>query len=183
MLNFDHDAAAFRDFIAMHQERVYNAVLNRVQDIADAEEITQDVFVDVYRNPGAWRGEAAVSTWLYRIAMNKCVDHLRKKQRRNRWSISGWFKPVGEEDDPAAGDFFHPGIAAENREKTTVLFKALKRLPHNQHTAWVLHEMDGRSYKEIGDIMQLSVSSVESLLFRARQNLKKILSALYPGNL
>jgi RNA polymerase sigma factor (sigma-70 family) len=183
MLNFDHDAAAFRAFIAMHQERVYNVVLNRVQDVKDAEEITQDVFVDVFRNPGAWRGEAAVSTWLYRIAMNKCIDHLRKKQRRNRWTISGWIKPPEEDDDPATGDFFHPGIAAENREKATVLFKALKRLPTKQHTAWMLHEMDDRSYKEIGHIMQLSVSSVESLLFRARQNLKKILSAMYPGEL
>lgn len=183
MLNFENDAASFRAFIDMHRNRVYNAVLNRVQDANDAEEITQDVFIDVFRHPGAFRGEAAVSTWLYRIAMNKCVDHLRKKKRRNQWYISGWFKTAGKEEHPAAGDFFHPGIAAENREKGAILFKAMQQLPEKQHTAWVLHEMDNRSYKEISDIMQLSVSSVESLLFRARQHLKKTLSGMYPGEL
>ncbi len=172
MLNFENDAHAFREFIATHQSRVYNAVLNRVQDVNDAEEITQDVFIDVFRRPDTFRGEAAVGTWLYRIAMNKCVDHLRKKIRRNRWSRGG-----------LSTDFFHPGIAAENREKASILFKAMKQLSEKQHTAWVLSEMDDRSYREISEIMQLSVSSVESLLFRARQNMKKILSGMYPGEL
>lgn len=181
MLNFDNDAASFRAFIAMHQDRVYNAVLNRVQDAKDAEEITQDVFIDVFRRPEAFRGEAAVTTWLYRIAMNKCVDHLRRQKRRSRWNISGWFTGGETDSHPVATDFFHPGIAAENRERAAFLFGAMKQLPENQHTAWVLHEMDNRSYKEISEIMQLSVSSVESLLFRARQNLKKILSQMYPG--
>jgi len=183
MLNFENDAASFRAFIQMHQDRVYNAVLNRVQNISDAEEITQDVFIDVFRQPGAFRGEAAVTTWLYRIAMNKCVDHLRRQKRRNRWNVSTWF--TGHDNEPGvhpvAADFFHPGIAAENREKAALLFKAMKQLPYNQHTAWVLHEMDNRSYKEISEIMHLSVSSVESLLFRARQHMKKILSGMYPG--
>jgi RNA polymerase sigma-70 factor (ECF subfamily) len=169
MLNFDNDAAAFRAFIHLHQQRVYNAVLNRVQDVNDAEEITQDVFIAVFRRPRAFRGEAAVSTWLYRIAMNKCVDHLRSRQRRNRWR-------------PNTGtEFFHPGVAAENREQAAILYKAMKQLPEKQYTAWVLAEMDSRSYKDIGDIMQLSVSAVESLLVRARQNLRKILSGMYPG--
>ncbi|HEY4150478.1 MAG TPA: RNA polymerase sigma factor [Chitinophagaceae bacterium] len=183
MLNFENDPHAFRAFITAHQGRVYNAILNRVQDVKDAEEITQDVFIDVFRRPEAFRGEAAVGTWLYRIAMNKCVDHLRKKIRRNKWSINGLWKLSEKEDEPAAGDFFHPGIAAENREKASILFKAMKQLPEKQHTAWMLSEMDDRSYKEIGEIMQLTVSSVESLLFRARQNLKKILSGMYPGEL
>jgi len=183
MLNFQDDPAAFRTFITVHQDRVYNAVLNRVQDVKDAEEITQDVFIDVFRRPGAFRGEAAVGTWLYRIAMNKCIDHLRKKIRRNKWSVSGLWRLPGKDEEPAAGDFFHPGIAAENREKASILFKAMKQLPDKQHTAWVLHEMDNRSYQEISEIMQLSVSAVESLLFRARQNLKKMISGMYPGEL
>lgn len=180
MLNFENDPHAFRAFITTHQGRVYNAILNRIQDVKDAEEITQDVFIDVFRRPEAFRGDAAVSTWLYRIAMNKCVDHLRKKMRRNKWNISGWWKLSEKDNEPVADDFFHPGIAAENKEKASILFKAMRQLPERQHTAWVLSEMDDRSYKEISEIMQLSVSSVESLLFRARQNLKKILWGMYP---
>jgi RNA polymerase sigma-70 factor (ECF subfamily) len=170
MLNFRDDATAFRAFISEHQNRVFNAVLNMVQHQQDAEDITQDVFVDVYRKPGSFRGEAAVSTWLYRIAMNKCIDHLRRRQRR-RWE-------AGEKE---ATDFVHPGIVAENREKAIFLYKAMKQLPPKQNEAWVLSEMENLSYKEISEVMKLSVASVESLLFRARQNLRKILSELSPN--
>ena len=79
-------------------------------------------------------------------------------------------------------DFFHPGLQAENKEKAAALFKAMKKLPGKQHEAWVLSEMENLSYKEISEVMDVSLSSVESLIFRARQNLKKILSAMYPGD-
>ena len=180
MLNFREDATAFRSFIAEHRQRVFNVVLKRVQHLQDAEDITQDVFVDVYHKSSAFRGEAAVSTWLYRIAMNKSIDHLRKKQRREKGAWIGFFKP-GATGETVDTDFYHPGIAAENKEKSVVLFNAMRSLPEKQHTAWVLSEMENLSYKEITEVMNLSLSSVESLLFRARQNLKKTISGMYPG--
>jgi RNA polymerase sigma-70 factor (ECF subfamily) len=182
MLNFRDDPIAFRTFIKEHQDRVYNIVLNRVQHAEDAEEITQDVFVAVFRKPEAFRGEAAVSTWLYRIAINKCIDHLRKKKRGKRWGFTGLFSSAGADETTELKDFLHPGIVSENREKANILFKAMKKLYVNQHTAWVLSEMENMSYKEISEIMNLSVSSVESLLFRARQHLGKILAKMYPGD-
>lgn len=176
MLNFRGDPIAFRAFINEHQDRVYNLVLNKVQQPEDAEEITQDVFIAVFRKPEAFRGDAAVSTWLYRIALNKCIDHLRSRQSRNRWAITRFFSNQQEIQDPT--EFSHPGILLENREKAAILFTAMKQLPERQHTAWVLSEMQNLSYKEISEIMNVSVSSVESLLVRARQNLKKILGTL-----
>jgi len=178
MLNFRNDAAAFRAFINEHQTRVFNIILNRVQQVQDAEEITQDVFVDVYRKSELFRGDASVNTWLYRIAMNKCIDRLRKRGRRNSWNIPGFLTSMYKEKNEPQ-DFYHPGIAAENREKAAILFRAMKQLPEKQHTAWTLSELENLSYKEISEIMELSISSVESLLFRARQKLKKILSAIY----
>jgi RNA polymerase sigma-70 factor (ECF subfamily) len=175
MLNFQDDAAAFRAFIREHQDRVFNTVLKMVQQVSDAEEITQDVFVDVYRKSQVFQGQSAVSTWLYRVAMNKSIDHLRKKERKK------WFLGSAKDDKDEPADFFHPGIAAENREKATILFKAMKKLPASQHKAWVLSELENLSYKEISEVMELSLSSVESLLFRARQNLKKLISGMYPG--
>lgn len=175
MLNFRDDPTAFRAFIQEHQDRVYNLVLGKVQQAEDAEEITQDVFVAVFRKPESFRGDSTVSTWLYRIALNKCIDHLRKRQSRKFRFFSGDKGPA-EPKDPA-----HPGILAENREKAVFLFKAMKQLPEKQHTAWVLSEMQNLSYKEISEIMDTTISSVESLLFRARQNLKKILAGMYPG--
>jgi RNA polymerase sigma factor (sigma-70 family) len=181
MLNFRDDPTAFRAFIKEHQDRVYNIVLNKVEHTEDAEEITQDVFIAVFRNPDAFRGEAAVSTWLYRIAINKCIDHLRKKQRRGWRSLTGLFSS-GNAESNEPKEFVHPGVISENKEKTALLFKAMKQLSENQHTAWVLSEMENMSYKEISEVMNVSVSSVESLLFRARQNLKKILAGMYPGD-
>jgi RNA polymerase sigma-70 factor (ECF subfamily) len=157
---------------------VFNIVLNKVQQVEDAEEITQDVFIAVFRKPEAFRAESAVSTWLYRIAINKCIDHLRKKQSRGRWSITSLFSSGHNAAEPK--EFLHPGMLSENREKAGFLFKAMKQLPEKQHTAWVLSEMENLSYKDISEVMNVSVSSVESLLFRARQNLKKILSGMYP---
>jgi len=183
MLNFRNDPTAFRAFITEYQDKVYNIVLNQVQNAEDAEEITQDVFVAVFQKPGAFRGNSAVSTWLYRIAINKSIDHLRKKQSNKRRGLLRLFtrsSVSGEENE--LKDFSHPGIVSENKEKAVILFKAMKKLSENQHTAWVLSEMENMSYKEISEIMDVSVSSVESLLFRARQNLRKILSGMYPGN-
>ena len=178
MLHFRDDDHAFSKFINEYQEQVFHIVLNMVQHTEDAEEITQDVFVDVFRKPDAFRGEAQVSTWLYRIAVNKSIDHLRKKQRRNRW-MGIW--PV-KEQTPEPPDFIHPGIIAENREKSVYLFRAMKQLPPNQHAAWTLSEIENLSYKDIAEVLNLSLSSVESLIFRARQNLRKILSGMHPGN-
>jgi len=180
MLNFRDDPTAFRAFITEHQDKVFNLVFNKVQQLEDAEEITQDVFIDVFRKPEAFRGESSVSTWLYRIAVNKCIDHLRRQQSRGRWKLTRLFSPASEINEPK--EFVHPGILSENREKTTFLFKAMKQLPDKQHTAWVLSEMENLSYKEISEVMNVSISSVESLLFRARQNLKKILAGMYPGD-
>lgn len=82
MLQLRDDDQAFKNFIHEYQQGVFNVVLNMVQHFEEAEEITQDVFVDVYRKPDSFRGEAQVSTWLYRIAVNKSIDHLRKRQRK-----------------------------------------------------------------------------------------------------
>lgn len=175
MLPLRNNEQAFKEFIHEYQNRVFHVVLNMVQHTEDAEDITQEVFIDVFRKPGSFRGEAQVSTWLYRIAVNKSIDHLRKKQRRNRWL--GLFSSPENTEVP---DFIHPGIITENREKAVYLFRAMKQLPHNQQAAWVLSEMEQLAYKQIAEVMNISLSSVESLLFRARQNMRKILSGMYP---
>ncbi len=130
MLNFENDPHAFRAFITAHQGRVYNAILNRVQDVKDAEEITQDVFIDVFRHPEAFRGEAAVGTWLYRIAMNKCVDHLRKKIRRNKWSINAAAEIVGKKKvNPQQATSFIPVLPPKTARMLRYSLKPCKQLP------------------------------------------------------
>ena len=113
--------------------------------------------------------------------MNKCIDHLRRQQRKKRHFLSAFFAPGITNASEEPSHAIHPGMVTEQKEKLAILYKALNQLPANQHTAWVLGEMENLSYKDISEVMQLSVSSVESLLFRARKNVKKILSGMYPG--
>ncbi len=179
---FTANEKAFRDFIKEHQPRVYNTALNILQNDQDAEEITQDVFVGAYNKAHTFKGESQVSTWLYRITTNKCIDHLRSKKRKKRFVfLTQLFHESGEPISDAS-DFVHPGIVAENREKAAILYKAIDQLPETQKVAFLLSETDGLSYAEISEIVGTSVSSIESLLFRARKNLRKILADVYKNN-
>jgi RNA polymerase sigma-70 factor (ECF subfamily) len=127
----------------------------------------------VFQKPEAFRGDAAVSTWLYRIAVNKCIDHLRKKQSRKRWSFTGLFSSGGSDEVNEPKEFIHPGILSENKEKAVLLIKAMKQLPEKQHTAWVLSEMENMSYKDISEVMNLSVSSVRIAVVQGKTKFEK----------
>lgn len=158
---------------------MYNTALNILQNEQDAEEITQDVFVEAYNKAHTFKGESQVSTWLYRITTNKCIDHIRSKKRKKRFALlTQLFHDSGELISDAS-DFVHPGVVAENKEKAAVLYKAIEQLPETQKVAFLLSETGGLNYGEISEILGTSVSSIESLLFRARKNLRKILADYY----
>ena len=158
---------------------MYNTALNILQNEQDAEEITQDVFVEAYNKAHTFKGESQVSTWLYRITTNKCIDHIRSKKRKKRFALlTQLFHDSGEPISDAS-DFVHPGVVAENKEKAAVLYKAIEQLPETQKVAFLLSETGGLNYGEISEILGTSVSSIESLLFRARKNLRKILADYY----
>ena len=158
-----------------YQARVFNTALNLLQHHGDAEEITQDVFVEAYTKQEQFKGDAAISTWLYRITVNKCIDLLRKKERKKLWMLS--LKKDTGAGEPA--DFVHPGVVAEQKEKAALLYKALMQLPLNQRAAYLLYETEQLSYQAISEVLGTSVPAVESLLFRARQNLRKIIGIYY----
>jgi len=182
MLNFRDNEQVFRDFIQQHQPRVYNTALNTLQNEQDAEEIAQDVFIEAYNKAHTFKGESQVSTWLYRITINKCIDLIRSRKRKKRFAfITELFHESGEPIQDAS-DFVHPGVVAENKEKAAVLYRAINQLPETQKIAFLLSETDGLSYGEISEIVGTSISSVESLLFRARKNLRKILADYHKNN-
>ncbi len=178
LMDFRNNEAEFKLFIKQHHLAMFNAALNMLQSHEDAEDIAQDVFVDVYNKPLDFKGNAAVGTWLYRITINKCIDLLRKKERHRKWqSIGSLIGFKGE--DVLTGNFVHPGTLAENKEKAAILYKAINQLPVNQRTAFVLCETEHLSYKEISEVMELTVSAVESLIVRSKKNLRQILAGYY----
>jgi len=177
------NAQAFEYLVDNHQARVFNACLGVLHNAEDAEDVAQEVFVEVYRSIHGFKEESKLSTWIYRIAMTKSLDLLRGRKRKKRFafvkSLFGEDSNTPRFDPP---DFFHPGVQLENKEMSRYLMKAISALPENQKVAFTLHKIEGLSYLEISEIMNTTVSSVESLLFRAKQNLKNLLEDYYKSN-
>ena len=177
------DNAAFKEIVDACQGMVYNTVLGIIQNEEDAEDVAQDVFVQVYQSIDNFKEQSKLSTWLYRIAVSKALDHLRKKKRKKRFGLIQSIFAKNDELIIDTHDFFHPGIILENKENANVLFKAIGSLPQNQGIAFVLNKIEGLSYQQISDIMKLSLSAVDSLLQRAKTNLRKYLQTYYENNL
>lgn len=151
-----------------------------LQDNSVAEDITQDVFVTVFKSILSFNEKSSLATWIYRITVNKCLDYLRARNRRSKYGIFGQF--FAGEDDHVLNEhptFEHPGIVLERRENAKYLFEAIETLPDNQKTVFVLANIEELPQKEIAEIMDLSVKAVESLLQRAKANLRKKLEHIY----
>jgi RNA polymerase sigma factor (sigma-70 family) len=171
------DEHAFKAIVDTWQNMVYNTALSIVQNPEDAEDITQETFVQVYQSVDSFRGEAKFSTWLYRIVVTKSLDHERKKKRKKRFAVLQTL--FGEKEEIALPDFQHPGVVLEKKENAKELFKALKQIPDNQRIAFTLHKLEGLSYQEIAAVMDTTLYAVESLMQRAKNNLKKVLEKYY----
>lgn len=169
----DGNEAAFKQVFEAHQDRIYNTILYMIQSAAEAEDLTQEVFVEVFLSIENFKAQSKLSTWIYRIAINKAMNHQRfKKAKKRLGSVLSIFNLSPVDDAP---DFVHPGILLENKEVSEALYKAIDQLPEKQKTAFVLRQLEELSYAEIAEVMQTTTPSVESLLFRAKQNLQKIL--------
>lgn len=176
------DEQAFKSLVTNYQDLVYNTALGIVQNSEDAEDVAQEVFIQVYRSIDQFKGDARLSTWIYRITTTKALDHIRSRKRKKRFAfITSLFGPNDElVHEPV--DFQHPGVALDRKEQAALLFRMIAQLPENQRIAFTLHKTEELNYQEIAEVMQLSVSAVESLLFRARQNLRKLLEKYYQQN-
>jgi RNA polymerase sigma factor (sigma-70 family) len=154
--------------------------LGILQNATDAEDLTQEVFIQVFHAVKNFKGDCKFSTWLYRITVTKSLDFLRSKKRKKRFAfMQSLFGQESNEPLIEQATFVHPGVQLENKERAGILFKAIDKLPENQKIAFTLNKVEGLSYQEIAEVMQLTVSSIESLLFRAKSNLQKYLGNYY----
>lgn len=176
--------SAYSKLLDEYQGKVFNTCLSFVPNTEDAEDIAQEVFVEIYNSIKKFKGNSKLSTWIYRISVNKSLEFIRKKSTKKRFgfmqSITGGDIPI----DKTAyfTEFNHPGIQLENKEKQELLFNAINKLPEAQKVVFTLHKVDGMSYKEVSEVTEKSVSSIESLLFRAKKNLQKILTEYYKND-
>ena len=161
----------FEKLYQEHHLMVFNVALNYLQNVEDAEEITQDVFLQIHQSLHKFDNKSVLKTWIYRIAINKSLDFIKMKNSKKRLFIFG-NKSQNENEYLNSSNFEHPGILMENQENAKILFLAIYSLTENQKTAFILSKMDGLSNPEIAKIMEVSISSVESLIFRAKNILK-----------
>jgi RNA polymerase sigma factor (sigma-70 family) len=162
---------AYRQFVKEYGKRIYNICFYILHDRSEAEDTTQEVFISVFQSIHSFRGDAHFSTWVHRLTLNKCNEKLRFKNRKKR---KGAMVLIENQVDLASQDISPEGLLIKN-EEIAILFDAISGLSENQHIAYTLHNMQEMSYVEIAENMNLSVSAVESLIFRAKQNLRKIL--------
>ncbi|PIQ49999.1 MAG: RNA polymerase subunit sigma-70 [Cytophagales bacterium CG12_big_fil_rev_8_21_14_0_65_40_12] len=174
--------SAFRALVQEFQNRVYNTCLSILQNQVEAEETAQDVFIEVYRSISDFRGDSKLSTWIYRIATTKSLELIRKNKRQKRFAFLQSLTGSKDQKGVDLAGFDHPGVLMEQQENAAVLFKAIAQLPEAQKVAFTLHKVEGLAYQDICEIMETSLSSVESLMFRAKKNLQISLKYYYEKN-
>jgi RNA polymerase sigma-70 factor (ECF subfamily) len=170
------EESAFRSLVEQYQDLVYNTALGIVQNESDAEDVAQEVFIQVFRSIGTFKSEAKLSTWIYRITTTRALDLLRARKSKKRFGLLKRLWET-EEESPVENisDFNHPGVSLERKEEAAQLMTAIAQLPENQKVAFVLHKLEGLSYLEVAEVMGNTLPAVESLMHRARLNLRKIL--------
>jgi RNA polymerase sigma-70 factor (ECF subfamily) len=171
----NNDEAAFQYLVKTYQDLVFNTSIGIEQNAEDAEDVAQEVFIQVYRSIHNFKGESKLSTWLYRIANTRSLYLLRSKKSKKRFGFMQRLYGDGNEPLHELPDFNHPGVALDRKENAAKLFRAIAKLPENQKIAFTLHKLEDLSYQEVSEVMQTSVPAVESLMHRAKQNLRKIL--------
>ena len=173
--------SAFGELIDEFQQKVFHTCISFVPNKEDAEDVVQEVFLEVYKSIHKFKGNSKLSTWIYKICTNKCLEFIRKKNAKKRFafvqSITGNQIPLDKTN--FFTEFNHPGILLENKEKTETIYVAINSLPESQRVIFTLAKLDGKSYQEIVEITGKSLSSVESIMFRAKKNLQKKLENFY----
>jgi RNA polymerase sigma factor (sigma-70 family) len=174
---------AFKKLVEECQHMVYNTAVSIVQNEDDADDITQDVFIQAHQSINGFKGDSKLSTWLYRITVTKCLDHIKRSRTKKRFAFVQQLFGTSSEEVIHPQEFNHPGVLVEQKENAAVLFKAMQQLPDNQRIAFTLHKVEGLKHGEVGEIMNTSVMAVESLIARAKTNLRKILKDYYTNNI
>jgi RNA polymerase sigma factor (sigma-70 family) len=167
------DRDNFKELYDEFKDLVYNLSLHYLQNKEESEDITQEVFIKLFKNIQHYDATASsLKTWIYRITINTCLDQIKSKKTKRRFAfITSIFS--GHESIQLNSEFYHPGIQFEHKQALQRLLQQINQLPEQQKTALILTKIEDRSQQEVAEIMNISVKAVESLLSRAKINLKK----------
>lgn len=167
---------AFEALVALYEKRAFNLALRMTGSMEDAQDITQEAFIKVYTGLRQFRGDAAFSTWLFRIVSNMCLDELRKRRRRAALSIDEPIpQPDGEISRQLADLRADPQDAVEGNDLKRLVQQAILQLSADHRLIVVLRDLQGFSYEEIAGMLECSLGTVKSRLSRARTALRRAL--------
>ena len=171
----DGSEEAFTTLVELHEKKIYNHCFRMCQNKEDAMDLTQDIFIRIYKSIGSFKGQCALSTWIYRIAANMCIDHLRKKKKGNVISLNI------ENDQGEEGVWELPDLSQAPEEIYTrtemaeALEEGLKDLSDEHRQMILMRDLNHLSYDEIAEALELEAGTVKSRIHRARSQLRKIL--------
>ena len=163
------DLAAFEEVYRTHAGRLYSVACRLVGNPADAEDLLQEIFLAAHRKLDSFRGEAALGTWLYRLATNLCLDHLRSKSVRTSQLTDTL------DQEPGLSDAASRGLADRTVARMD-LERALAKLPEGCRAAFVLHDIEGLEHREVADILGIAEGTSKSQVHKARLRLRALLS-------
>lgn len=163
------DAAAFEEVYRAHAGRLYSLLVRMVGSAEEAEDLLQDVFLTAHRKLGSFRGESALGTWLYRLAVNHCLDFLRGRRAKMA-------RATASLDDEDAAEPAAPATRLAAAISRIDLDRAIAQLPDGCRTAFVLHDVEGFEHHEIGDLLGISEGTSKSQVHKARMKLRSILN-------
>ncbi|MCX6266319.1 MAG: sigma-70 family RNA polymerase sigma factor [Bacteroidetes bacterium] len=168
------DRNAFQCLVNQYQKQVIKAAYHFVGNLEDAEDLSQEIFLDVIRSLPSFNKSSSLSTWIYRITVNKSLNMVKKKQRRGIMvRIESLFRPPVEHGSTHTTEPSVLPADLEHQEKQSLLHAAINRLPENQRIAFVLCKFEDHTYKQIAEIMKIGLPAVESLIHRAKVNLQQ----------
>ena len=174
------DPKEFEILVSQFEKSIFNMAVYLLQNKQEAEDATQEIFISIHQSIQFFKGDSLLSTWIYRITLNKCREIIRHKSRKKRFGIH---KEINENYTfQLSSENKNPEDILASNERIQILMSAINSLPESQKIAYTLHNMDDFSYTEIAEMMQLSISAIESLIFRAKQNLRKKLLIYYQNN-
>jgi RNA polymerase sigma-70 factor (ECF subfamily) len=175
-----NEDAAYDELVRVYNASIFHVAYRMLGDSAEASDVVQDIFLKVFRNIDGFKGEAALKTWIYRIAFSEILNRLRWWKRRHRFATVSLDEEPNGNGGGAAGRLVAdskptPEEALESKEQERAIQQALSKLSGDHRSIIVLRDIEGFSYTEIADVLGVSIGTVKSRLARARGDLKKSL--------
>lgn len=167
----DGDADAFASLFYAHKARIYSVCLRMTNNTAEAEDLTQDAFLQVFRKLETFRGDSALSTWLYRIAVNTVLMHFRKKALK-QVSLD---EPYSQDAKQVRREYGSKDGRLSGSVDRIALTRAIRELPDGYRTIFLLHEVEGYEHQEIAQLLDCSVGNSKSQLHKAKLRIRELL--------